>query len=438
MGYAVVAERYDLFKEVFVRHFHDVDWKTGVFQPNIITILVIAAAIRILWALLVPVVPLSDSNAYDTFALNLWQRGVYGWTPDSPTSYWPVGTSALYALVYQIFGHNYAFIVALNLLLSLAIIFFSYKVADLFFGESVARWAALLITIWPSHIFFITILASELPYMLLTLVGIYSFFKEDTLSLKNILIVGIAFSLAYYVRPLATTVLAVCALAAVIAGGRKISLTAIRFLGAILIMAVAVSPWAKRNYDLYSEIVPMSTNGGAVFWMGNTPGTEGGYHPLPDYVRGMNEQERNKALKQEALNYIKAEPGAFILRTAYKFFKFHLWETIGVTWNEKGIEQSLGPQWVKPLKLISQVFWFAGLVLGLAGVILFLRNSTFIQLFHPFLLLWASSAGLHALIVAQDRYHIPIVPFIFTFSAYAIHHFAVYRRELQREIEVRA
>jgi len=137
MGYAVVAERYDLFKEVFVRHFHDVDWKTGVFQPNIITILVIAAAIRILWALLVPVVPLSDSNAYDTFALNLWQHGVYGWTPDSPTSYWPVGTSALYALVYQIFGHNYAFIVALNLLLSLAIIFFPTRLRIYFL---VSRW----------------------------------------------------------------------------------------------------------------------------------------------------------------------------------------------------------------------------------------------------------------------------------------------------------
>lgn len=413
-------------------------WKSGTFPPKLGTILAIATVVRILWALLIPVVPISDSHAYDTFALNIWQHGVYGWTPESPTSFWPVGTSALYALVYQIFGHNYSFIVVLNLLLSIAIVFFSYKVTLLFFSESVARWSALLIAVWPTHIFFVTILASELPYTVLTLSGIYYFFKEDRVTVINILVAGISFALAYYVRPLATTVLLVCAFGAVVAGGKKLSVTALKTSLLLLIMALAVSPWAKRNYDLYGEIVPMSTNGGAVFWMGNTPGTEGGYHPMPDYVTNMNEQERNKALKHDAMEYIKAEPGAFVLRTLEKFIKFHIWETIGVSWNEKGIEQVLGAQWIKPLKLLSQAFWLGALLLSLIGTVLFIRNSPLLQVFHPFLLLWASSAGLHALIAAQDRYHFPIVPFVFAFGAYAVHQFALHRQERQKQIGVQA
>lgn len=395
----------------------------ALLQLNIGTILLLGAIARIAWALAIPVIPLSDSRAYDTFATNIWQHGVYGWTPDSPTSFWPVGTSALYALIYQIFGHQYAAIVCLNILFSLGIIFYSYKTTELFFDKPVAAGTALLVAVWPTHIFFVTILASELPYMLLTLMGIFYFFKEDKVSPVNILIVGICFALAYYVRPLATTVLAVCAFGAVVACRKRLAPTAIRTLLVFLIMALAVAPWAKRNYDLYGHIVPMSTNGGAVFWMGNTPGTEGGYHRLPEYVEGLNEHERNQILKKEALKYIQEDPLEFLIRTTEKFVAFHSRETIGVTWNEEGITRTLGAGWIMPLKLLSQCFWLACLVIGLIGILCYLRKSPVHHIFHPFLLLWLSSAGLHALIVAQDRYHIPTVPFLFAFTIYSIHNF---------------
>jgi hypothetical protein len=397
---------------------------SALLQLNIGAILLVGAILRIAWALAIPVVPLSDSHAYDTFATNIWQHGVYGWTPESPTSYWPVGTSALYALIYQIFGHQYAAIVGLNILFSLGIIFYAYKTTELFFYKSVAAGTALLVAVWPTHIFFVTILASELPYMLLTLMGIFYFFKEEKVSPQNILIIGTCFALAYYVRPLATTVLAVCAFSAVVACGKRFTPTIIRTLLVLLIMALAVSPWAKRNYDLYGHVVPMSTNGGAVFWMGNTPGTEGGYHPLPEYVKGLNEHERNQTLKKEAVKYIQEEPLAFLLRTAEKFVAFHSRETIGITWNEEGIKHRFGAGWIMPLKLLSQCFWLTCLIIGLIGILIYLRKSPFKHIFHPFLLLWLSSAGLHALIVAQDRYHIPVVPFIFAFSIYGVHYFA--------------
>ena len=45
-------------------------------------VIFIGMGLRILWALAMPVNPVSDSVAYDTFARNLAQHGVYGWTQD--------------------------------------------------------------------------------------------------------------------------------------------------------------------------------------------------------------------------------------------------------------------------------------------------------------------------------------------------------------------
>lgn len=411
----------------------DRDGGISIFNLSLPAIIALGMILRIIWALIIPVVPLSDSHAYDTFALNIWQHGVYGWTADSPTSYWPVGTSALYALVYQVFGHSYGYIVALNILMSFGIILYAYKVAHLFVSDPVARFCALLIAIWPTSIFFVTVLASELPYTLLTLAGAYHFLAEDRFKLRNILIVGVSFALAYYIRSLATTVLAICAFCGVVACGKPLLPTVYRALVVGLIMAVAVLPWAKRNYDLYGHFVPMSTNGGAVFWMGNTPGTSGGYHQLPDYVEGLDEHQRNQLLKAEAMEYIKSEPGSFVVRTFAKFLKFHSHETIGVTWNEEGINERFGEAWLMPLKLLSQGFWMVCLLGGIAGAFMFVKEKPLPRLFHPLLILWLSSAGLHALIVAQDRYHLPVVPFIGVFCAYAIYRLVEWRQGVRPE-----
>lgn len=52
-------------------------------------IIVVALALRVTWAVLVPVVPLSDGRAYDLLARTLAEHGVYGWSADRPSAYWP-------------------------------------------------------------------------------------------------------------------------------------------------------------------------------------------------------------------------------------------------------------------------------------------------------------------------------------------------------------
>ncbi len=63
-----------------------------------------ALAVRLLWAACVPVDPVSDGVLYDAFARSMVEGHGYAFADGTLTEYWPVGTSAVYALLYYIFG----------------------------------------------------------------------------------------------------------------------------------------------------------------------------------------------------------------------------------------------------------------------------------------------------------------------------------------------
>jgi 4-amino-4-deoxy-L-arabinose transferase-like glycosyltransferase len=373
------------------------------------------------WVLLVPVIPLSDSAAYDTFAQNIWLHGTYGWESDRPTSYWPVGTSAIYSLFYMLFGHVYWPIIVFNIACTLAIIIYTRLLCDQFFeNKNIGFYMAAFLAFWPTLIFYTTVLASELPYMAFLTAGFYYFVVLNNNVLKLGLLSGVLFAISYYIRPLAIIPFAIGVFYLLLQLTNK-RVVILRSVVSLIVLVLLVAPWAYRNYQLYDAFVPMSTNGGATLWMGNQPDTNGGYMPTPKHMRHLDEHTRNQRLKQEAIDYIKEEPVTFVIRTLNKFVKFHLKETIGVTWNERGLKQVYGEIVLNPLKGVSQLYWSLILIAGLLGIVVYIRNNGFWPTaFHPFILLWASTAAIHSLIVAQDRYHIPIIPMVAAFAAYFI------------------
>ncbi|UHQ54055.1 MULTISPECIES: hypothetical protein [Microbulbifer] len=387
-------------------------------------IYLLAIGLRLLWALLVPVMPVSDSAAYDTFAVNIWQHGTYGWQPDEPGSYWAVGTSAIYAALYLLFGHAYWPIVALNICLSVGILFFTGRLCQIFFSDPrVARLSLLLLALWPTGIFYVTVLASELLFMFFSVAGLYCFVTADKGAKGRVVFAGLLLGAAYYVRPLITVSIIIFAIACFAYLRQRPLAVVLRTGCCFLILALMVAPWAYRNYQLYDDFVPMSSNGGAVFWMGNSPGTNGGYAEIPpDVIANTNSTyEMSRVLRARALEYIAEEPVAFVQRTFIKLFRFHSYETIGITWNAEGIRTRFGEGALLPLKILAQGYWLLLLAAGLGGLALTLYQAGLARaLTHPFILSWGANAGIHALIASQDRYHLPTVPFIAAFAALAL------------------
>jgi hypothetical protein len=378
------------------------------FWPVILT----GMLVRLLWVFFVPVVPVSDSAAYVTFAMNIWQHGVYGWTPQEPTAYWPIGTSALTAATFFLLGETFAGVVVLNLVTGFAILVLTWALGDRYFGTQAAFWAVLLVTCWPNLIFFTSILSSELYFIALTMGGLYFWSRENGKIWLNLVLAGLVWGLACYIRPVILLFPVAMAIAAVSQGPRATAVAAVRAAVCVGLITLIVSPWTARNEAVIGKPYLVSSNFGPNFWMGNNPASKGSYMPLPEEVRGMSEVEREEYLSQEAKDFIRENPGRFATLVGKRLLDLHSRETIGVVWNEEVLLGYVGNAGLFMLKLIASGYWVM-LVLGaLAGVALRVGSAGPGALFHPVFGGWAYFTAIHAITVSGDRYHMPSAPFV--------------------------
>ena len=128
---------------------------------------VMAAAllIRLAWAAAIPVDPVSDGVLYDAFARSIVGGHGYAFADGTMTEYWPVGTSAIYALVYRLFGMHFWVLSAFQAMIGALIVGLTWRIAQKTLGDAIAALAAWLTAFWPLLIEFTTILASELLFI---------------------------------------------------------------------------------------------------------------------------------------------------------------------------------------------------------------------------------------------------------------------------------
>jgi 4-amino-4-deoxy-L-arabinose transferase-like glycosyltransferase len=366
----------------------------------------------------VPVAPMSDSGAYETFALNIAQGHSYGWERDQPSAFWPVGTSAIYAFFFWLFGHDYTPIVFFQALVGLAVVALGSALGRLWLGEATGVLTAWVLACWPLLIQYTTLLASELHFIFFILLGFWLASLPAKGWLARAALTGVALAAASYVRPLAI-LMAPLAYLQVGAGGERLR-ALVGSCVAMAVMGVCILPWTVRNWQVFDRFVLISTNGGTNFWMGNNASGSIQYMKPPE-TGIANEADRDAFLGREARNYILQEPAAFLVRTARKVVALHDRETIGITWNEQGIGKRAGESALQPLKIATTAYWWAMLALALYGICAYVTKSGWRMLLAcPAFLTWFYFTLVHAVTVAGDRYHVPSVPFIGMFAAYGL------------------
>lgn len=388
-------------------------------------VLALALLVRVAWAIMVPVVPISDCSAYDTFARNLAAGECYGFRPGAPSAFWPVGTGFMYSLVYRAFHPDtsgYAAVVILNTIIGLANVGLTMALARRWFGRPVAVLAGVMLAVWPVHVQFTTVIASEAAFTALCLAGILLWPPPGARGRRLVLLLacsGVAFGLATYVRP--TALLLPPLLAGVqLLRDRRVVAAALRTAGVLLVMAALIAPWSARNTRLFGQFVMVSCNGGSNFWMGNNPGSTGITMDIPARPEGLNEAQWDQELGRRARAYVAENPAAFVKRTALKAVQLHERETIGIAWNP-GLAERLPGRAVMAMKWASQAFWVAVLLAGACGTVMLARSRGFwFALTHPAVAVWAYITAVHAVIVVQDRYHFPATPMIGALAALAL------------------
>lgn len=395
--------------------------ESATYRRWFLIILVTGFALRAIWALLVPVHPVSDSTVYDQLAWSIADRGAYAWPNGQPTAYWPVGTAFIYSIPYRLFGHAFAPIVVLNLSVATVSLALLITMAQRWFSSVAALAAGTIYALWPSQIEFTSVLASELLFTFFLLLSLWvAVASPFGLWIKKGLSAGLFLACASYIRPTALPLVVLVAIA--FSWNGKVPLHAIvRFTFVTAVgMAVCIAPWTIRNIRELGSPVLISTNGPANTWMGNNPQATGSYMPLPNDVSGMNEVDRSQILGQKVRHFVTSNPARAASLFLRKLIITHERETIGISWNEPALKQALGTRNLLVAKAASTAYWWLALILGLTGGCIVLAERGWRGLFQPALFAWGYFALVHAATVGADRYHFPSIPFIAMLGGLAV------------------
>lgn len=395
-------------------------------------VLVLAVSLRVAWLMCIPVMPVSDSLRYDFFARRLAKGLGYTEIDNRPTAYFSIGTSALHSLGYRITGpdtaQRFTAVAILNMVLGVGSVALTMHLGRKWFNPLVGMLAGLILACWPSQIQFTTVVASETPMICVMLAAIAVWYSGRLRILPRALLAGVLFAAASYLRPTALLLPLLLVIVDLVRRERATVETLAVAMFAALAMCACIAPWTVRNYRVCGEFVLISTSSGTNFWMGNNLRTQGGYmDPGPDGRFG-GEAARSRVLRAEAWDYIRSDPLAFLTRSLVKAVRLHERESIGVVWNELGIRQRLGflgSLWqsraVLGLKLASNVYWWAALILAVAGACcLVVRRGLLSGLLVQPIAIWAYFTAVHAVTVIQDRYHFAAVPMIAILAAVAL------------------
>ena len=340
-------------------------------------------------------------------------------TPTGPTAWEPPLTPYLMAGVFKIFGiysHASAFVLlTINSLWSALTCIPIFLVARRSFGDTVAVASAWTWALFPYVIYWDIkwMWETSLSALLITAIFWLAASMEDTDSLKPWLRFGLLWGVAAINSPSLLSFLPASGLYGWYRRWRSGRRSLAGVLIASLIFLGLITPWLLRNQRVFGQPVFLRTNFGAELRMGNGPYADGTWqfylHPVHDlaefhrYVQ-MGELSYVRARRDEAVAWIKANPGRFAVISFRKFVYY---------WY--GVPRDLRPAWLEPVK--NSLFATSSL-LTLFGLLLALRQKRpHAWLFSWLLLLYPL---VYYVVFPHARYRHPVEPAITILSLFVI------------------
>ncbi|NGX42676.1 MAG: hypothetical protein K940chlam7_00960 [Chlamydiae bacterium] len=388
------------------------------------SLFILTAVLSTIWVCLVPNEPISDQIIYhQRSAAMAAGQGLYN--DDAHINmFWAPGYSIYLAAFYLIGGNHYYIAFLANIICYIALVMGTFALTQKIYSTSVARVAAVAVAIYPGFLFYTTIFASELLFTALIVWAAYfswRSFDEDHPWNRKTVISGFLYGAATLVRPQA---LIMGLLLPVLAWthSKKLRQGVVRAVIVTAMVLTVCLPWGYRNYHKFGSYVLVSANFGHNLWMGNNPNSTEGYNKIDDVVDGINiknmgQLERDHFLRKKALEYISQHPWEYFKLILKRFYIAMKSESISVTWNKIGITNGLSEAAYLPLKISANLIYYLVMGTFLISIISKIKEKTFqrkdiflccsiVILSVPFLL-----------IQAQDRFHLPLIPFVIMIAA---------------------
>ncbi len=264
------------------------------------------------------IVPDTDPEYYISAAQGLVDG--QGYRIGNLRAYQPPLYSAYIAGVFLVFGTNLDIVCIVQSLMGLLVCLAVYFIGSTCCSTRVGLVSAALCAIYPPLVHISGQIWNEQLFIFLLIMAVVSLFhSERRQSTSWRIFTGILFGLAALTRDVGLFVL-FASPAFLAVSNRSKSAIARKSLTIVVSAVLVVSVWTVRNYLVFKHIVPISTNGGINFYMGNNPEANGTHKwALPPGVvwneespNGRYEIEASLAGYKHGFQFIGDNPGRFI------------------------------------------------------------------------------------------------------------------------------
>lgn len=340
------------------------------------------------------------------------------------------------AAVFTVAGENYVWVLVVQYGMSLLAAYLLYRLSRDLFGTLAGLFTLALYLSYSMILVFDSQLLDTVFSVLLPSGALLLLHRAPiTGRLRQWFGAGVLLGLFALTRPNVMLFFPLAAAWAFLAGGTKGKAPARRLVPVALVAvgaALCILPFTLRNWVVTGEPVLITAHGGINFYVGNNEKATGfftpphGMPPLPGVFNlevprrvaevqsgktGMSDTEVSDYWFQRGTTFIRENPGDFLALTLKKTRAFF-----------NGFEVSLNFDF-DYLRQISWSLKFAFLPLavllplGLAGMVLSLRNWRAHLLFYLFFVTYSASV---ILFFITARYRLPVVPLLLVYGGFTL------------------
>lgn len=288
-------------------------------------LILIGFILGILWISSINTIPFSDFDYYNNLATEIAHGGSVG---DTYTS---VGYAIILGYIYKLFGAKIIIAKIFNLLLSLGSNILLLKLMNkLKFSRPKKNSLLTLFVLFPSNIFYVSILGTEVLFTFILILATYIYFSEKK---YRYIILGILTGINSMIKPFFILLFFAIFIIELLKERKFIS--PLKNSAIILVVTMlTIYPLIYRNTKLVGRFTFISNNGGIVLYINNnSQNTAGRWMPASSVENSIvntkeyndsNMTVKNQMLSKAAKKWIIGHPVQFVKLGFKRLFNTYL------------------------------------------------------------------------------------------------------------------
>lgn len=280
-------------------------------------------------------------------------------------------------------------------------------------SEKTAKISAWIVAAYPMLLVYPLGLGTENPFFILLLASFFFLLKSiNQPTILNFLFSGIFLALTTLTRSVILPFVGIAVLYLICLRGRKV-------LFAGIVFVLIISPWVIRNSLLHHKLTGVETSMGYNLYLGYHPKGNGSFvfGPSLDLLTIMDDAERDQVGTQLAIGFIKDQPERFIPLAVNRLgFFFGLEKRVLMYFYSNNLLGYIPQAALGLISLILLLPFVCVSILAVFGFASLKWDSRTWLLF----LLFLTYILPHVLILAEDRFHLALIPFLAILAAYSI------------------